>query len=200
MVGALVVSQVILWIVVVALVLVVLALVRQVGVLQARVAPVGALVPQGAPEVGEAGPPFTLTDIRGRVVDIAGNRRNRHAMLLVWVAPQCPACKALLPVLDAVRRSEQQWLDVVLASDGLLEEQEPILALLSPEVPYVLSAELGIAYQVPKVPFAVLLDADGIVRARGIVNTREHIESLFEAYRHGVASIQEYLQRERAAG
>jgi hypothetical protein len=27
-----------------------------------------------------------------------------------------------------------------------------------------------------------------------LVNTREHLESLFEAQRHGVASIQEYLK------
>jgi hypothetical protein len=27
-----------------------------------------------------------------------------------------------------------------------------------------------------------------------LVNTREHLESLFEAERHGVASIQDYLR------
>ena len=45
-----------------------------------------------------------------------------------------------------------------------------------------------------KGPWAVLLDADGVLLAKGLVNTREHIESLFEAARLGVASMQEWLQ------
>jgi methylamine dehydrogenase accessory protein MauD len=48
-------------------------------------------------------------------------------------------------------------------------------------------------YQVGKLPFAVLLDHDGIIRAKGLVNSREHLESLFEAKERGVASIQDYM-------
>ena len=67
--------------------------------------------------------------------------------------------------------------------------QQPLLR----QFPYLLSAPLGLAYQVGKLPFAVLIDAGGIVRGRGLVNTREHIESLFEAQRRGVASLQEHF-------
>ena len=62
-------------------------------------------------------------------------------------------------------------------------------------IPYVVSAALGLAYQVSRLPFAALLDERGILRARGLVNSREHLESLFEAMDHGVASIQEYVAR-----
>ncbi|MGH9884757.1 MAG: methylamine dehydrogenase, partial [bacterium] len=41
----------------------------------------------------------------------------------------------------------------------------------------------------------VLIDASGVVRAKGLVNSREHLESLFEAMDHGVASIQEFVAR-----
>jgi hypothetical protein len=40
------------------------------------------------------------------------------------------------------------------------------------------------------------------VLARGLINSREHLESLFEAKRLGVASVQDYLEarhNERAA-
>ena len=48
--------------------------------------------------------------------------------------------------------------------------------------------------------YAVLLDDQGVVLARGIINSREHLESLFEAKKLGVASLQEYLEdRHRAA-
>ena len=60
--------------------------------------------------------------------------------------------------------------------------------------PYVVSASLGMAYQVSRLPFAVLIDAQGVLRARGIVNSREHLESLFEAKRMGFASIQDYFE------
>jgi len=37
-----------------------------------------------------------------------------------------------------------------------------------------------------------------VIRAKGLVNTREHLESLFEAQERGVASLQQYVGR--AAG
>ena len=50
-------------------------------------------------------------------------------------------------------------------------------------------------YQVEKLPFAVLLDDKGVLRAKGLTNNREHLESLFEAMEQGVASIQEFMQK-----
>ena len=58
---------------------------------------------------------------------------------------------------------------------------------------YLLSSNLGLTYQVGKLPFAILLDQDGIIRSKGLVNSREHLESLFEAKERGVASVQEYM-------
>ena len=84
---------------------------------------------------------------------------------------------------------------LVLASDGDLEEQRAFVARAGlDEHPYVVSSALGLAYQVGKLPYAVLIDEQGVLRAKGLVNTREHVESLFEAARLGVASMQEWLQ------
>jgi len=63
------------------------------------------------------------------------------------------------------------------------------------EVPLVLSEALGRSFGVSKLPYAVLLDEAGRVAAMGLVNSREHLESLFEAKERGVASIQEFLAR-----
>src|SRR5579864_8871412 len=92
------------------------------------------------------------------------------------------------------RRDERSWLDVILASDGDLAEQREFLRTQGLEgIPYVVSPALGLAYQVSRLPFAALLDEQGVLRARGLVNSREHLESLFEAKRLGVASLQEYF-------
>ena len=58
----------------------------------------------------------------------------------------------------------------------------------------VLSSELGRTYGVSKLPYAVLIDEEGRIRAKGLVNTREHLESIIQAKQMGVASIQDYLQ------
>ena len=107
-------------------------------------------------------------------------------------------CKKLLPVLKSAQKAEKGWLDVVLASDGEAAEhrglrREPRLE----GFPYVLSTDLGMAYRVSRLPYAVLLDGEGTVRAKGLINNREQLESLFNAKEMGVASIQGYLDRSR---
>ena len=44
-------------------------------------------------------------------------------------------------------------------------------------------------------PHGALVDAEGRVAASGLVNSREHLESLIEAKQQGVGSIQEYLKK-----
>ncbi len=190
---ALVVSNVLLWIAVVALCAVVLALLRQVGVLHERIAPAGALSGGAGPRVGERAPVLEVEDWNGRALRIGGEHPAGAATLLLFVSPTCPVCKTLLPVAQRMRR-EQRGLELVLASDGPPAEHEAFVArfALAGET-YVLSRPLGLAYEVGRLPHAVLLDPDGVVRAAGLVNTREHLESLFEAGDRGVASIQEYL-------
>ena len=65
---ALLITNIFLWLVVLALLLVVWALARQIGVLYERVAPMGALMIDQGPKVGDAAPSFSLTSIGGRAV------------------------------------------------------------------------------------------------------------------------------------
>jgi methylamine dehydrogenase accessory protein MauD len=191
---ALAISNVALWIAVLALLLVVLALVRQLGVLHERIAPAGALMLSRGLEIGARVPMIDVEDLSGAALRIGEPRSDRRSTLLVFVSPTCPVCKSLLPVVKAGRRQEQDWLEVILASDGDLDQQRQfVLEHGLADLPLVVSAPLGMSYQVSRLPFAALVDADGVLRARGLVNSREHLESLFEAQRLGVASLQEYF-------
>lgn len=192
MTNALIFAVVVLWLVVIALVVAVFALARQVGVLFERVAPMGALVNDTGPKVGEASPGFALADLSGAPVAIGGAKGR--STLVFFLSPTCPVCKKLLPVLLSVRQAERSWLDVVLASDGAPEPHHRFVESAGlAGVPYVLSRDLGIAYRVAKLPFAVLLDGEGIVRGKGLVNNREQLESLFNAKEMGVPSIQGFI-------
>jgi methylamine dehydrogenase accessory protein MauD len=76
---ALTVSVVLLWLAVLALGLMLWALSRQVGVLFERVAPMGALVTDAGPAVGEPSPSFSLRGIQSEAVhDRRARRQGRR--------------------------------------------------------------------------------------------------------------------------
>ena len=105
-------------------------------------------------------------------------------------------CKTLLPVVRSASGAERDWLDVVLASDGdPAAHRRLAIAEGLTGFDYVLSEELGRSLGVSKLPYAVLIDEEGRIASLGLVNNREHLESLFEAKERRVASIQDYLAR-----
>jgi methylamine dehydrogenase accessory protein MauD len=196
-VDVLTVSLVLLWLVVIALGIVVFALARQIGVLFERVAPMGALITDGGPKIGEAASRMEVMTLGGQRLAVGTGGRS---MLLFFLSPTCPVCKKLLPILKSASKAEKAWLDVVLASDGERPKHEAFIRQQSLEAfPYILSTDLGMSYRVNRLPFAVLIDGDGIVRAKGLVNNREQLESLFNAKELGAHSIQSYLSAAPAA-
>lgn len=194
MLEALLISNAVLWVAVLVLAAVVAALVRQIGILHERVAPAGALVGREGPAVGEPAPQVMVVDWNGTPLSLGGPAGDGRATLVAFVSPTCPVCKTMLEILDAVMRRERRRARLVLASDGPRAEHEAFvrghdLAARG----YVLSSELGLAYQVAKLPYGVLIGPDGVLRAKGLINTREHVESLFEAMDRGAGTVQEYL-------
>ncbi|MCS6779202.1 MAG: methylamine dehydrogenase accessory protein MauD [Geminicoccaceae bacterium] len=190
----LVVSDVLLWIVVAALAVTVLALARQVGVLHERVAPLGAMATQTAVETGERAPEFDLLDIEGRKLHLGGARSDGRGQLLLFVSPICPMCKKLMGAVRSFAKSERKAVELVLMGDG---EREAHRAMAREhgvtDLPFAVSPIVGMRFGIGKLPYAVLIDAQGVVRAKGIVNSREHLESLLVAQETGYSSIQDYL-------
>ncbi len=188
----LVVAVVLLWILVIVLAVIVFALARQVGILFERVAPMGALMTDSGPKVGEATEAFDLAALDGRRVSLGP--QQARAALVFFLSPTCPVCKKLLPILKSVATSEKSWLDVALASDG---EEAAHRAFVRDrkleQFPYLLSRDLGVSYRVSRLPYGVLIDNEGIVRAKGLVNNREQLESLFNARELGHDSVQAYV-------
>jgi methylamine dehydrogenase accessory protein MauD len=194
---ALTVSVILLWAAVLALGVMLWALSRQVGVLFERVAPMGALVTDAGPAVGEPSPSFNLRGIQSESVTIGGPAER--PTLLFFLSPTCPVCKKLIPVLKALQRDEQRALSIVLASDG---EQAEHLRFVTEQglggLPYVLSTDLGMGYRVSRLPYAVLLDRGGMVAAKGLVNSREQLDSLLNAHDMGTPTIQQYIDKQAA--
>ena len=88
-------------------------------------------------------------------------------------------------------------MEVVLASDGESQDHRGFVESHQlQEFPYVVSQELGMSYGVSKLPYAVLIDENSKIASMGIINSREHLESLFEAKELQVTSIQDYLGKQ----
>ena len=156
---------VVLWILVAVLAVVVVALARQIGVLQLRLAPLGAL------EVDDEGPPLGLPpeareartpDGSSTVVGGPGSGR-----LVAFVSDTCPICEQVAPSLPAAARASGLELQVVSDPD------------------------LELAYRVPGVPFVVVLDELGLVRSKGTVNSLEQVEGLVDTARRRTMQAEE---------
>lgn len=192
----LIISNILLWLSVVGLFFLVLALVRQVGVLYERIAPAGALMLNQILQVGTKAPELEIKDLNSsETIAIGGEHQSQKSQLLFFVSPDCPVCKTLLPVIKSVRNAEKTWLDVVLATDYNQKATDRFIAAQSlSDFMFVNSQLLGRSYGIAKLPYGVLVDNNGIVKSMGLINSREHFESLFIAKETNTASVQKYLQ------
>lgn len=150
------------WVLVIVLCVVVVALARQVGILHLRLGPLGALeVDDEGPPLGEAPQSVAARGPDGRPTTLGGPGLDR---LVVFVSPTCPICEQVLPSVPAAAS----------------------LSGLVPQV--VLDSRAEQAWGVPGVPFVVILDEAGAVRAKGTVNNLEQLEGLVDtAARRGGA-------------
>ncbi len=126
----------------------VLALAREVGILRLRLGPAGAL------EIAEEGPPvFTRTALISRF------RLDRDTALAlgVFTSDGCHVCRSLEPTIR------------VLAGD-------PRVAVETFEE--LGDAEVWAELEIPGSPFAVALDREGIVLAKGTFNNLAQLESV----------------------
>jgi hypothetical protein len=153
------------WILVAVLAIVVVSLARQIGVLQLRLAPLGALEINGeGPPLGEAPEARQVRTPDGSSRVIGGPGRSR---LVAFVSDTCPICEQVAPSLPAA--ADASGLELQVVSDP----------------------ELETAYGVPGVPFVVVLDEVGVVRSKGTVNSLEQVEGLVDTARRRTMQAEE---------
>lgn len=177
---ALIVSTILLWAVVVVEALAILVLVRQIGLLYRRIPPVPARMDANGPAIGESVRAMVVTDLAENRMEVGGARQTRQ--LLVFVAPNCADCADLAPALRSVWSSDRAATEMTLISiDGDPDANRAFVARHRlGRLPFALSPRAGIVYGVSSTPYALLVDGDGRLIQKGVVNHLEHLESLLE--------------------
>jgi len=126
----------------------VLALAREVGLVRLRMGPESAL------EIPEEGPPLGERIETGRLFDVTG---DEELLLAAFTSDGCHVCRTIEPQLAQ------------LAAD-------PILSVRVFEE--VADTQVWTELEVPGSPYAVALDPDGTVLAKGSFNTLAQLESV----------------------
>lgn len=188
---ALILAQGTLWIIMVLTAAVALLLLKQVKALYRKIAPLGALAPVNPTASRLDAHPQTTLD--GQDVIIGGQRTNGRKLLLLFVSGTCPISQKMVSITRDFCAREK--LDLLFVGDDTPQAQEEALSTLGiTQREMVNSATIGRLLGVDRVPFAVLLAPDGTVEARGLVNNREHLESLLSVMETGHSSIQSFLE------
>lgn len=193
---ALLVSHIFMWALVLLVGGLLLATIRQVGLIHRRIEPYGARTVALGPQIGDTAPQFEVKDVRGKT-SFLGSRDGKRT-LLIFMSPHCSTCEDIAPALRSVEKSERHTTDTMIVCHGDRDGCGRFASRLKiAHIPIIAVDDLQQIYGVSATPFAIIVDAAGIVRAKGIVNHFEHIESLLRAAELEVDSLETFVEAEK---
>ena len=183
----LILSNMLLWALVVFLTIIVLTLARQISVLTDQRTLNSNPIPPSKPKIGELTKEVSGTNLEGKPVRVGG-ANAKSPILVLFISPTCSVCKTLVP--SAISLVSQEKIDLVFTSDGesILEHQNYANDLGLKDHCYVISDALSNHYGVNKVPFALMINKEGVLVGKSSVDTREHLENLIKIKEFGVSA------------
>lgn len=173
-------SYIALWAVVLFQGAVIFMLLRQLGIIYLGTA---QGVARDGLSAGARAPDFTLPDLDGRTVTL-GDFRGLP-LLLVFGSASCAPCRSLMPDLNAIADERREAVRVLFLCRGGADEARRFARETDVRVPVAVhpDEELPDQYRARVTPFAFLIDAEGIVRGKGLANNRAHLEMLLDGPR-----------------
>lgn len=165
-------SHVLLWVLVVVEAILLIALMRQVGTLLLRVGTSTAFDAGGGPAIGAEAPWVPL-----EAGDVDGGTDGR-ATMLVFVSLGCGMCDVLAPGLSTIASAYAASSRVYAIGKEGTDSLDAWARNKRVRVPVLSQPDAFDAYSVSGTPYAFVIDADGVVRGSGGVNTTDQLEVL----------------------
>ena len=176
------ISYIVLWLFVLALGVLVLLLYRQLGIMYLGSA---EGVSRDGIDKGTTAPDFNLTDQYGNPQRLS-EYRGRPTVLL-FGSPHCTPCRTLMPQLQDWSRAHPEvgvvWLNAASEAESLKFVSD--IGATIPVAAYSPESKLMDKYKVRVTPFTFLLDEKGVVRAKGLVNTKGGLDLYYREMRSG---------------
>ena len=180
--GIWLVSYIILWAVVLGLIVLVFLLYRQLGIMYLGSAE--GVSRDGLPK-GTPAPDFSLTDQYGNVQRLANYRGQ--PTFLVFGSPSCNPCRVLLPQLHEWAAAHPDvgviWLNATTPDESLKFVSD--MGAQLPVVPHSPDDKIADRYKVRVTPFCFLVDGTGIIRAKGLVNSKGGLDLYYREFKTG---------------
>jgi thiol-disulfide isomerase/thioredoxin len=172
-------SQILLWIVVLAVAAITVGLVYLVADLNRRLGPDrGPLVPNDGLKIDSLAPPLVAEDLRTRRT-VAMPDSASHGAVVAFLSPTCKPCVDLVPHLNTLARSHQNVpvIAVVLPGNGY-----DYAVALDSAISVVGDAEgqLQKTWEVMRTPLVYLVDATGAVKMKSVSNDLPDLEDTLD--------------------
>src|SRR5438874_3329828 len=178
--GIWLVSYIVLWLLVLTLIALVILLYRQLGIMYLGSA---EGVSRDGLAAGAKAPDFSLKDQYDNPQRLSDYRGR--PTVLVFGSPHCSPCRILLPQLHEWAKAHSDvgvlWLNAASPEESLKFVSDTGASI--PIAPYTPQENLMDKYRVRVTPFMFLLDEDGIVRAKGLVNTKAGLDLYYKEYK-----------------
>lgn len=186
------ISYFVLWVLVLFLGFLLLGMLRSVGLLSWRLEQLEAITPRRVGrdglKRGTVAPDFTLPSVDGK--EVALHAFAGRKVLLVFTQTGCSPCHAIVPELTRLQRKGEFQVLVVNNSD--LEASRQWARATGAQFPVLIqdSWKVSRRYQVFATPFTFLIDGQGLIVSKGIINNRQHIEYVLSGARDGAKTEQ----------
>jgi methylamine dehydrogenase accessory protein MauD len=189
--GVWLVSYIVLWLLVLGMGVLILLLYRQLGIMYLGSA---EGVSRDGLNKGTQAPDFSLTDQYGNLQRLI-NYRGRPTLLL-FGSPHCSPCRTLLPQLHDWASAHPDvgviWLNAASPEESLKFVSDTGATI--PVAPYPPEGNLLDTYKVRVTPFSFLLDENGVIRAKGLVNTKAGLDLYYKELKTGKQQEQTVAQ------
>lgn len=139
--------------------------------------------------------------IRGTLSDATDIswEQGENAAFLIFAAPTCEPCAAVLPLIRnlAVSPSVRERVEFIAVVEGMHQSVESLKEKF--DLPFSCLAEAAYGafsdYRVRVTPFAFVIGEDGRVRSKGLCNNSARLKALFETA--GLVEIAGLIQEDQ---
>jgi methylamine dehydrogenase accessory protein MauD len=170
-------SYVLLWLLVLVLAFLLLGALRALGVLQWRLEQLEATTPsrlgRSGLKVGKKAPDFTLPAAGGGAVSLDSFAGRK--LLLVFTQGGCGPCHDIMPELNKLHEQGEPPVLVVFNGDAAAARQWAQDTKARCPIAVQQQWKLSRHYEVFATPFAFLVNEQGVIASKGIINNKQHI-------------------------